>query len=421
MAVVVDDAHWADMDSLRSLLFAARRLRDNGCSSCSASAPRTRSRFRTACAGSPAGAPGPRCVSSRCRRPTSSSWPRPSGCATSPAGPRSGCAPTPRAMRSSSPAMLAELPERHGAPGAAAAGAPGVRHPGAAAIGGHAARPTQGFGGGGGGARQHRTGGCGRRSGRRRRSRRRRWTRHRAVGLLQVRDKFGIREVGFPHPLVQAAVYEQLGPAAAGAAALAPRPSSSRTRVRCCGTGCWPPPHRTRGWPPSSTPSPAARPRSGAWASAAWALVEASSLSSDRGRASSACCARSTRRSAPGTSSRPRPSPAMWRRSAGARWRDATLGYLAILRGRRRRGRGAAAPRVADAPSAIRTPRWPRWWPSGWRCTRSDAYAAARSSSWSRRAVELAAARRPGTGRGRGPARPRPGLAGTHVRGHGGL
>ena len=32
------------------------------------------------------------------------------------------------------------------------------------------------------------------------------------AGLLQVREDFGIREVGFPHPLVQAAVYEQLGP-----------------------------------------------------------------------------------------------------------------------------------------------------------------------------------------------------------------
>ena len=33
------------------------------------------------------------------------------------------------------------------------------------------------------------------------------------LNLLQVRDDFGIRDVTFSHPLVQAAVYEQLGPA----------------------------------------------------------------------------------------------------------------------------------------------------------------------------------------------------------------
>ena len=101
------------------------------------------------------------------------------------------------------------------------------------------------------------------------------------VGLLQVRDELGIREVGFPHPLVQAAVYEQLGPLrrvqlhSAAAEFVDEEGALLRHRVLAA-------------TPPD--PGLAAELEAfarreaavGAWASAAWALVEGSSLSPDR-------------------------------------------------------------------------------------------------------------------------------------------
>src|SRR4051794_35682977 len=41
------------------------------------------------------------------------------------------------------------------------------------------------------------------------------------------------------------------------------QPPSPRTRRRCCGIGCWPRRLRTRSWPRNWTTSPAARPRGG--------------------------------------------------------------------------------------------------------------------------------------------------------------
>ena len=101
------------------------------------------------------------------------------------------------------------------------------------------------------------------------------------LNLLQLRDDTGIRGVTFSHPLVQAAVYEQLGPARrvrlhSGAAGLVDDEASAlRHRVMAV----------TPPDPELVTDLDAfARRQSavGAWAGAAWALVEGSRLSPDR-------------------------------------------------------------------------------------------------------------------------------------------
>ena len=154
------------------------------------------------------------------------------------------------------------------------------------------------------------------------------------VGLLQVREDFGIREVGFPHPLVQAAVYEQLGPLRRmqlhSAAAEFVEDEGALLR------------HRVLAATPPNTELAAeleafARREAavGAWASAAWALVEAATSAPTGRRGSSACCSPSTPRSARATCTRPRPSPGTSPSFSRGAWRDAALGYLAILRGRR--------------------------------------------------------------------------------------
>jgi DNA-binding CsgD family transcriptional regulator len=153
------------------------------------------------------------------------------------------------------------------------------------------------------------------------------------IGLLQVREDFGIREVGFPHPLVQAAVYEQLGPLrrvrlhAAAAEFVDEEGALLRHRVLA-----------------ATPPDPAlaaeleafARREAavGAWASAAWALVEGSSLSPDRAqreqrllRAVDATIGAGDLLQAEAFAR----DVASFSRGA---WRDAALGYLAVLRGR---------------------------------------------------------------------------------------
>ncbi len=101
------------------------------------------------------------------------------------------------------------------------------------------------------------------------------------LNLLQLRDDTGVRGVTFSHPLVQAAVYEQLGPARrvrlhSGAAGLVDDEASAlRHRVMAV----------TPPDPELVTDLDAfARRQSavGAWAGAAWALVEGSRLSPDR-------------------------------------------------------------------------------------------------------------------------------------------
>ncbi|MGE4178153.1 MAG: LuxR C-terminal-related transcriptional regulator, partial [Thermoleophilia bacterium] len=97
------------------------------------------------------------------------------------------------------------------------------------------------------------------------------------AGLLEARDEPGIRDIAFPHPLVQAAVYEQLGPAHRArlhqhAAHLV---TGDGARLR----------HRVAAAHPPDDPLATElsdfaerQARTGAWAGAATTLVEASHL-----------------------------------------------------------------------------------------------------------------------------------------------
>ena len=155
-----------------------------------------------------------------------------------------------------------------------------------------------------------------------------------AVGLLQVREEFGIREVGFPHPLVQAAVYEQLGPLrrmqlhSAAAEFVEDEGALLRHRVLAA----------TPPDPQLATELEAFARREaavGGWASAAWALVEGSNLSPTKDlreqrllRAVDATIGAGDLMQAEAFAR----DVASFSRGA---WREAALGYLAILRGRR--------------------------------------------------------------------------------------
>ena len=152
--------------------------------------------------------------------------------------------------------------------------------------------------------------------------------------LLQVREDFGIREVGFPHPLVQAAVYEQLGPLRRmqlhSAAAEFVEDEGALLR------------HRVLAATPPNTELAAeleafARREAavGAWASAAWALVEGSNLSPNReAREQRLLLAVDATVGAGDLHQAEIFARDVASFSRGA-WRDAALGYLAILRGRR--------------------------------------------------------------------------------------
>ena len=154
------------------------------------------------------------------------------------------------------------------------------------------------------------------------------------AGLLQVREDFGIREVGFPHPLVQAAVYEQLGPLRRmqlhSAAAEFVEDEGALLR------------HRVLAATPPNTELAAeleafARREAavGAWASAAWALVEGSNLSPNReAREKRLLLAVDATVGAGDLHQAEIFARDVASFSRGA-WRDAALGYLAILRGRR--------------------------------------------------------------------------------------
>ncbi len=237
-----------------------------------------------------------------------------------------------------------------------------------------------------------------------------------AVGLLQVREEFGIREVGFPHPLVQAAVYEQLGPLrrmqlhSAAAEFVEDEGALLRHRVLAA----------TPPDPELATELEAFARREaavGGWASAAWALVEGSNLSPDQGSARAAPAPRGRRddrRRGPdaGRGVRPRCGLVQPGRLAGGR--AGVPGHPARSA---RRGRGAAGPRLA----AVRTRSGHLGGRGG-----GPATGPARGRAASRRrGGQLVApggrarpARRPGTGGGRGAARAGHGLAGAHRRGH---
>jgi ATP/maltotriose-dependent transcriptional regulator MalT len=101
------------------------------------------------------------------------------------------------------------------------------------------------------------------------------------LNLLQVQEDFAIRDVAFSHPLVQAAVYEQLGPArrvqlhSVAAGLVEDEASALRHRVMAVTP---PDPELVADLDAFARREAAA----GAWAGAAWALVEASRLSPDR-------------------------------------------------------------------------------------------------------------------------------------------
>ena len=168
-----------------------------------------------------------------------------------------------------------------------------------------------------------------------------------AAGLLRVIDPVEVREVAFGHPLVQAAVYEHVPPAArtrlhrtaagvlddAGAAlrhrvtaAIGPDPELAESLDAFA--------HHRMSW--------------GAWASAASALLEASRLSADRGQREQ----RLLRAIDAVVSAGDLPQASAFARDVGAfapgPLRDAALGYLAVLRGR-----------VAEA-EALLTAGWER-------------------------------------------------------------
>ena len=154
------------------------------------------------------------------------------------------------------------------------------------------------------------------------------------VDLLRYRDEPGVRDVAFPHPLVQAAVYGQMDSFrrarlhARAAELLEDEGAALRHRVAAAGT------------PDAQLAAELEafgrrEANAGAWASAASALVEASRLSPNRAAAGGPPVAGRRRhgrrrRSRPGEHASPGRS---WD-SRPARMRDAALGYLAVVRGR---------------------------------------------------------------------------------------
>ena len=155
-----------------------------------------------------------------------------------------------------------------------------------------------------------------------------------AVNLLKVPDdSAGIRGIMFSHPLVQAAVYGQLGPA-------------RRVQLHSAAAGLVEDPaavlrHRVMATTPPD-PSLAAELEAfarrkagvGAWAGAAWALVEASRLSSDREQRERRLLKAVDAMIGAGDLIQ---ADAFAQEVAGfapAAMGDATMGYLAVLRGR---------------------------------------------------------------------------------------
>ena len=152
------------------------------------------------------------------------------------------------------------------------------------------------------------------------------------VGLVQIRDD-GLRDVGFAHPLVRAAIYEQLGPArrvqlhSRAAGLVDDEGAALRHRVLAAA-----PPNP--GLADELEAFARREARAGAWAGAASTLLEASRMSADRERqehrllqavdamigAGDLIQAHSFVRQAVG--------------SAVGPLRDATMGYLAVLNGR---------------------------------------------------------------------------------------
>lgn len=154
-----------------------------------------------------------------------------------------------------------------------------------------------------------------------------------SVRLLTVREHVGIREVGFPHPLVQAAVYEQLGPLrrvqlhSAAAEFVEEEGALLRHRV----LAATPPDPKLAADLEGFARREAAV---GAWASAAWALVEGSSLSPEPDLRERRLLRAVDATIGAGDLLQAEVFARDIAATSGA-WRDAALGYLAVLRARR--------------------------------------------------------------------------------------
>ena len=302
VAVVVDDAHWADMDSLRALLFAARRLVDERVLVVLGQRTEDEQRLpeglrrlaggRTGAtlALQPLPASDVQQLADGARR---ARLLQPGGAAVA--------RRTPAATRSTSRPCSPSCPR--------SAGAPGTRR-----CRRHGPSPTRCCGGWTPRSRPTRRlveavavlgntapVAVGRHPGRGPRPVRPRWTRRRWSGCCRSATSCGIREVGFPHPLVQAAVYEQLGPLrrvqlhSAAAEFVDEEGALLRHRVLAA----------TPPDPELATELEAFARREaavGAWAERGLGAGRGQQPESRTGSsASSACCARSTRRSAPVT------------------------------------------------------------------------------------------------------------------------
>ena len=201
-----------------------------------------------------------------------------------------------------------------------------------------------------------------------------------AVGLLQSTDKVDIWDVAFPHPLVQAAVYEHVSPTSRvrlhRAASELVDDAGAALRHRVAATT---PPN---GEVAAALDAFARREmRWGAWASAASALVEASRMSVERAereerllRAIDAIVSAGDLLQASAFTrdvARFEPGPL----------RDAALGYLAILRGRVAEAEALLTDGLEAGRSRRPTRISPRCWRCGGRCTRWGDCAERTSSS----------------------------------------
>ena len=163
--------------------------------------------------------------------------------------------------------------------------------------------------------------------------------------LLRVRDDPGIRDVVFPHPLVQAAVYEHLSPSRRVRLHLAAADlvNDEGARLR----------HRVAAADPPDEPlaeelAAFARRQSaaGVWAGAASAFIEASRMSPSGTSASSDCTWRFDAMIGSGDLVQAGVFAGEIADFAPGPHRDVSLGYLSIMRGRPDRGRDAVAQRV---------------------------------------------------------------------------
>ena len=152
------------------------------------------------------------------------------------------------------------------------------------------------------------------------------------VGLVQIRDD-GLRDVGFAHPLVRAAIYEQLGPArrvqlhSRAAGLVDDEGAALRHRVLAAA-----PPNA--GLADELEAFARREARAGAWAGAASTLLEASRLSADRERREHRLLRAVDAMIGAGDLIQADVVRAAGRGFASGPLRDAAMGYLAVLRGR---------------------------------------------------------------------------------------